>query len=167
MLLEAYWKYCNPWTPVVDKDELHEKFGELSPLLSQAVLMAGSRLASVPSEYVSSKELYAKAKTLFWLGVEKDPLNSLVASCIMQWWTPHGPENFSIDTAYSWLRASVGIAFQIGMHKDGKAGVGPSFQRKIWWSLVVSNAFSPGCFTEISIGKRLLYQRGTWATSRH
>lgn len=123
--------------PVLDKAKFDGIQSNESPLLLQAVLMAGSRLTSVPITYASSQEFYARAKTLFWLGAERDPVTALMAACILQWWMPHGPEYFSLDTAYSWVRLSITIAFQIGLHQDGKTRVPPSLQRRIWWSLVV------------------------------
>lgn len=138
VLLESYWKYCHPWTPVIDRASFDATLSNASPLLIQAVLMAGSRVTSVPITYASSQDFYARAKTLFWIGAEKDPHTTLIAACILQWWTPHGPESFSLDTAYTWVRLSVSIAFQIGLHRDGKAPMQPSLQRRIWWSLVVS-----------------------------
>ncbi|KIW30222.1 uncharacterized protein PV07_05981 [Cladophialophora immunda] len=138
VLLESYWRHCHPWMPVVNNQAKFRATLDCpsSPLLLQAMLMAGSRMASIPITYASSAELYARAKTLFWLDSEKDPVVCLIAACTLQWWTPHGPESFSLDTAYSWLRLAVSIAFQIGLHQDGKAPVNASLQRRIWWSLV-------------------------------
>lgn len=137
VLLESYWKHCYPWMPIVNKKKFSTTPDCTSPLLLQAMLMAGSQMISIPITYASSAEFYARAKTLFWLGTERDPVTCLIAACTLQWWTPHGPESFSLDTAYSWLRLAVSIAFQVGLHQNGKAPVNRSLQRRIWWSLVV------------------------------
>jgi len=138
-LLDNFWSYCHPWTPIVDKAQITGRpQGQVSLLLLQAMLLAGSRMSSAPLSYPTSQDFYSRAKTIFWLGVEKNHITTLAAVCLLQWWNPHGPERVSIDTSGFWLRVAVSLAHQIGLHKDSLPATDASLHRKIWWSLVVS-----------------------------
>jgi hypothetical protein len=50
---------------------------------------------------------------------------------------PNGPEHVSFDTSRFWLQIGVGLAHQVGLHKE-PTGVDCLVRRRLWWSLVVS-----------------------------
>jgi len=74
---------------------------------------------------------------LFWLGYEKDTITVIIATCIMHWWNPDGPEHVSIDTSSFWVRIGVGLAYQIGLHKEPQRARDASLRRRLWWTLFV------------------------------
>ena len=101
-LFENFWTHCYAWDPIVDRSQVVGVDSEkASPLLLQAIFLAGSRMVS-PSQsriFASPQEYYTRAKTLFWLDFEKDPMTLLIASSLMHWWNPHGPERVSTNTS--------------------------------------------------------------------
>lgn len=138
-LFESFWTYCYPWYPIVDKSHLFGKSSEeVSPLLLQAIFLAGSRTSPTPSSYATPEDFYNRAKTLFWLNHEENPLTVLTAVSLLDWWNPCGPEQVSTDTATFWHRIAVSLAQQMGWHSQKKFVQEESLRKRIWWSLVVS-----------------------------
>lgn len=140
-LFENFWTYCYPWDPIVSRSQAMNAFAvKPSPLLLQAVFLAGSRMLSTshPHTFASPEGYYTRAKTLFWLDYEKDPMNLLVATSLMHWWNPHGPERVSINTSSFWCRITVSLAHQMGLHSTKKAVPDEPQRRRVWWSIVVS-----------------------------
>jgi hypothetical protein len=136
-LLDAFWTRCYPWTPVVERSWIYDRRpGKVSLLLQQAMFLAGSRV-SAPVPNYPSEDFYKKARVLFWMGAEEDPIITIAAACLLHWWNPQGPEQISLDTSSFWLRVCVGLAHQVGLHREptGKADAG--LRRRIWWSLNV------------------------------
>lgn len=140
-LIDSFMAVCSPWMPIVDRLSLESSSTsmETSLLLLQAVFLAGSRVSSAPLTYVPSEELYGRAKALFFSGYEKNTLVMITASVLMQLWNPSGPEHVSLDTSSFWLRTGVGLAFQVGLHREPKTGsADASLRRRLWWTLWVS-----------------------------
>ncbi|KAF2417643.1 hypothetical protein EJ08DRAFT_703357 [Tothia fuscella] len=136
-LLDSFWSRCWPWTPIVERGWIEGRpQNEASILLLQGMMLAGSRVSSSPITGGEPEEYYNKGKTLFWMGAEKDPLIMTVAALLLNWWNPEGPEHFSIDTSAFWLRISVGLAYQVGLHRDPEGKPDAALRRKLWWSLV-------------------------------
>jgi hypothetical protein len=137
-LLFQFWTYCYPWTPIVARNWVENApKSEMSPLLLQSILLAGSRVSLITAESYS-EDLYKKGKTLFWLGAEKDPLIMTVSSILLNWWNPYAPNNVSIDTSAFWIRIGVTLAYQIGLHKKSASKSDSGLRTRVWWSLVVS-----------------------------
>lgn len=158
-LIDTFMTYCQPWTPIVERTFLWRKDGkEPSVLLLQAVFLAASRVSSAPSatSYATSEEFYRRAKALFWLGHEKDIMTLTIAVCILQWYNPAGPEHVSTDTSKFWLQTAVGLAHQLGLHREPTpsrydamfrlypftSGINAIYCVRLWWSLVVSLTYS-------------------------
>ena len=139
VLVETFMTRCYPWTPIVERAWLEERQGKRpSYLLLQAVFLAASRVSSAPLAYASSEDFYRRAKMLFWLGHEKDTVIVIIATCILHWWNPDGPEHVSIDTSSFRVRIGVGLAYQIGLHKEPRRIREASLRRRLWWTLFVS-----------------------------
>jgi len=100
------------------------------------MLLAGSRVSSVSPGY-SPEDFYKKARVLFWMGAEEDPIVTIAAACLLHWWNPEGPESVSLDTSGFWLRIAVGLAYQVGLHREPVRKADAGLRRRIWWSLVV------------------------------
>lgn len=136
-LVDSFMQFCDPWTPIVEQDWLDEEQSP-SPLLLQAVFLAGSRVSSAPLVYASSEEFYRRAKLLFFFGSEGNPLISVVAATLLQWYNPVGPETISTDTSGFWIRTAGAIAFQMGLHKELPPHArNRTLRRRLWWTLVV------------------------------
>lgn len=137
-LLDAFWTRCYPWTPVVERSWINERSpGTTSLLLQHAIFLAGSRV-SAPVPNYPSEDFYKKARLLFWMGAEDDPIINVASACLLQWWNPEGPERVSLDTSGFWVRVCVGLAYQVGLHREPQPGKPDAGLRKrIWWSLVL------------------------------
>ncbi|KAF3402960.1 Acetamidase regulatory protein [Talaromyces pinophilus] len=137
-LIETFMERCQPWMPVVERSWLVESdTNKPSILLLQAVFLAACRVSSAPTviAYASPVEFYRRAKAIFYSGYEKDPLILIAVTCILQWYNPDGPEHVSINTSTMWRYIGVGLAHQIGLHKEPPPGEGASLRRRLWWSL--------------------------------
>lgn len=139
-LAEAFAEYCQPWMPLLEPTDLMQRgTSGSSLLLSQAVYLAASRVSSSNSvqAFSSSAEFYQRAKALYWVGHEKMPLTVIKAITMLHWYTPDGPAFVSYDTSEYWLKIGVGLAYQIGLHREPPAGPNRAIRRRVWWTLVV------------------------------
>jgi len=140
-LIESFMEYCFPWMPTVDPQELLlSRNPAISFLLMQSVFLAASRVSSSPglTEYATSEQLYQRARALFWVAHEQDPLTVVKSITMLHWYNPDGPAHVSYDTSEYWLKIGVGLAYQIGLHREPPPGPQGTIRRRIWWSLVVS-----------------------------
>jgi hypothetical protein len=139
-LLDAFWIRCYPWTPVVERSWLDpQQPRQISLLLQHAIFLAGSRVsATLPN--CPPEDFYKRARVLFWMGAEENPIITLSAACLLHWWNPDGPERVSLDTSSFWLRICVGLAYQIGLHREPTGKPDAGLRRRIWWSLVVRDS---------------------------
>ena len=140
-LIDNFMTRCSPWMPIVSRSslEVSPSGDEKSILLLQAVFLSGSRFNSAPLTYVSCEELYRRTKALFFSGYEKYTITVISASVLIQFWNPSGPEHVSIESSSFWLRIGVGLAFQIGLHREPRAGSNEaSLRRRLFWTLFVS-----------------------------
>jgi hypothetical protein len=143
-LVEAFTENCYPWMPILEPHDLPLRdASNTSLLLSQAVYLAASRVTSSASvqAFSSSAEFYQRAKALYWVGHEKTPLTVIKAITMLHWFTPDGPAHVSYDTSEYWLKIGVGLAHQIGLHREPPAGPKRAIRRRMWWTLVVSTFF--------------------------
>ncbi|KAL5379707.1 hypothetical protein PMIN03_011183 [Paraphaeosphaeria minitans] len=125
-LIEAFWARCYPWTPVVEREWVSDSRSSL--LLQHAVLLAGSRVSPSHRHYPPNA-FYKKAKVLFWMGAEQDPIIVIAATLLLHWWNPEGPESVSIDTSSFWLRICTGLAYQVGLHRESTENQTPVSER--------------------------------------
>lgn len=140
-LIDNFLQYCYPWTPILSQGDT--EFSETrtpSMLVSQALFLASSRVSSAPGvlAFATPDQFYQRAKTLFYMNHERDPLAVIQATIMLQWYTPDGPEHVSYDAGEFWLKIGVGIAYQVGLHREPSPGGSAPLRRRLWWSLVVS-----------------------------
>jgi hypothetical protein len=144
-LIDTYMQKCYPWTPILDPQDLENRGDKpASLLLSQAVFLAASKVSSAPgiTAFASSEQFYQRAKALFWVGHEKNPLTVITATTMLHWYNPDGPEHVSYDTSTFWLQIAAGLAHQVGLHKEPTRGTDQLARRRLWWTLVVSSGYS-------------------------
>ncbi|KAH0841872.1 hypothetical protein FOPE_06876 [Fonsecaea pedrosoi] len=153
-LIDNFLKICSPWMPVVEIEDLKLQNTGSGPtsstpggslLLTQAVLVAGSRVQPTGrSPNSDCASFYSKAKALFFADVETDPLNTISALCLMQWYNPSGPEHVSIHSSGFWLRTAVGLGYQIGLHREpDPKSVKCKLRRRLFWTLFLKAALEP------------------------
>ncbi|EQL30312.1 hypothetical protein BDFG_07192 [Blastomyces dermatitidis ATCC 26199] len=150
-LIDTFMKRCAPWMPIVERSWLTERYGnQPSLLLLQAVFLAGSRVSSAPAvaAYASPNEFYRRAKALFWSGYEKNTITVITAVLVMHWYNPEGPEHISLNTSGFWNRIGVGLAYQIGLHKEPPPGRNAALRRRLWWTL-----YARDCLISASHGR--------------
>ncbi|TLD35417.1 hypothetical protein E2P81_ATG11536 [Venturia nashicola] len=136
-LIDNFWTRCWPWTPIVERNWIEGRpQNAISILLLQGMMLAGSRVSSSPVTYGPPEDFYKKGKMLFWMGAERDPMLMCVGALLLNWWNPEGPEHFSIDTSGFWLRIAVGLAYQIGLHREPQSKTDAAIRRRLWWSIV-------------------------------
>jgi hypothetical protein len=157
-LLSAFLDHCNPWTPVIEATDIAElSSNEQRPpsmLLAQALWLAGSRITTAPSvvAFATPADFYHRAKAIFWSGRETDPIRAIKASIMLQWYNPQAPEHLSFDNSGFWLKIGVGIAHQIGLHREVPSGKSRAVRRKLWWSLAVSRLSCSSLFSSFRVG---------------
>ncbi|RFU31221.1 hypothetical protein B7463_g5090, partial [Scytalidium lignicola] len=146
-LIESYMERCAPWMPIVDKDELDGP--KPSMLLLHAVFAAGSRVLTAPKLQEAGRIFYQRAKALFHMDVEKDPLTVIRAICVVQWWNPSGPEHVSMNASSFWQHMGVALAHQVGLHREpNPKQPEASLRRRLWWVLFIRD-----CMISLSHGR--------------
>jgi hypothetical protein len=146
-LINTFMEKCSPWMPIIERSWLEES-GSKKPsmLLLQSIFVAASRVTSAPAvtAYASLHQFYRRAKALFWSGYERNPVTVVAAVCILHWYNPEGPEHVSTNTSGFWRYVGVGLAHQIGLHKEPTNQRDAALRRRLWWTLYVSQecAFS-------------------------
>ncbi|KAJ9608174.1 hypothetical protein H2200_007162 [Cladophialophora chaetospira] len=136
-LVDNYFQYCSPWTPMLEHSDVEElQRNRSSPLLLNALLLAGSRVTSSVILSASPEDFYRKARLLFVLGHERDALASITAVILLQWYNPTGPEHVSTSTSGFWVRIAAGLAYQLGLHREPTIQKDRKLRRRLWWSVV-------------------------------
>jgi hypothetical protein len=139
-LVQNFLERGRPWMPIVDQSDLDPVLSQRPPtLLVTAVLVAGSKLSTSPNALEWGAKSYLRAKSLFFFETSQNALQRIIASILLQWWNPAGPEHVSLDSSTLWLRITVGLAHQIGLHREpGRGFSDAGLRRRLWWTIVVS-----------------------------
>ena len=139
-LLRNFLQRCRPWMPLVSEEDLEKLDAKNEDtLLVIAMLVAGSIVSSAPEAADHGRRCYQRAKVLFYTNSEQNHLHTLMATIFLQWLNPSGPEHVSIDNSSFWLRISVSLAHQLGLHREPNSRMlEAKLRRRIWWTLVVS-----------------------------
>ena len=136
-LMDAFWTRCYPWTPVIERSWVEDRSpNQVSLLLQHAIFLAGSRVSTPIAEH-PPEDFYKRARVLFWMGAEEDPIITIAAALLLHWWNPEGPEQISLDTSSFWLRICIGLAYQVGLHREPVGKPDAGLRKRLWWSLVV------------------------------
>lgn len=132
-LVEAFYEKCWTWMPVVDLPSLSD---EVSLLPLQAIMLVGALMRPDTCSKASCDTYYHRVKSLVHSGYERNPLNILAALCLVQYYTPTAPKDVSVDTPRFWWSCALGIAQQIGLHRQpARRGRDYGLRRRIWWTL--------------------------------
>ncbi|KEF58806.1 uncharacterized protein A1O9_03649 [Exophiala aquamarina CBS 119918] len=136
--IRNFMQRCRPWTPLIEESDLAKlDLKNVNCLLTTSMLVAGSVVSTAPQAIEVGHRCYQRAKVLFYTGAEKNDIRVVMATILLQWLNPSGPEHVSIDSSSFWLRLSVGLAHQLGLHREpNPRGADAGLRRRIWWTLV-------------------------------
>lgn len=140
-LISSFLKRCRPWMPLVNAEEVTTLFSSNANanFLMLAILVAGSKVSTMPKAHDLGQRCYDLAKLRFYAGREVDSIEVIIGSVFLQWWNQTGPEHISIDNSSFWLRIAVALAHQTGLHKEpDNHNMQRALRRRLWWALVVS-----------------------------
>jgi hypothetical protein len=149
---ETYFRSCYAWCPVLDRDTLASDLAR-SPLLVNALCLAGSHIQPPIIPSTNAATYYSRAKQMFYNDDEVDPVTCLQTVCLFYWWSPRPSSQLQKDSAWWWTAVSIRLAQQIGLHREpkpsqhGTADVNRGLQRRIWWTLFVSESTCPLIYT--------------------
>lgn len=138
-LIRNFMQRCRPWMPLIEEFDLPKlDLKNVNCLLTTAMLVAGSVVSSAPQAIEVSHRCYHRAKVLFYTGAEKNDIRVVMATILFHWLSPSGPEHVSIDSNSFWLKVGVGLAQQLGLHREPSPRMEDAgLRRRIWWTLVV------------------------------
>jgi len=137
-LIEAFQEKCWTWMPVVDLPADAQGFisNGLSLLPLQAVMLVGALMRPGVCTKATCDTYYYRVRSLVHSGYERNPLNLLAALCLVQYYTPTAPKDVSVDTPRFWWSAALGIAQQVGLHRQpSQRDRDHSLRRRLWWTL--------------------------------
>lgn len=153
---ETYFGYCYPWCPVLDRSTIDDKISR-SPLLANALAVAGSHVQPPLMPCPGPAEYYKKARTIFYEDGEMDELATLKSIALLYWWAPRPPSLVHRHSSWWWTSVSIRHAQQMNLHREPPADdplreqLPFSLRRRIWWTAFVS--FQYNC-------KKSYYARG-------
>jgi hypothetical protein len=138
---ETYFKSCYAWCPVLDRETLTSDLAR-SPLLVNALSLAGSHIQPAILPSTKPATYYRRAKQMFYNDEEADPISSLQAISLFYWWCPRPSLQVQKDAAWWWAAVGIRQAQQMGIHREPKLGhssaMDRGLRRRIWWTLFVS-----------------------------
>jgi len=147
-LSATYFQYLYHRIPVVDRQDI--TCANPSTLLIQSVCLAGSilRHPRMTRGVLESEKFYVRAKTLFYLNDENDPLTTLKAMCLLVLWTVTPPSVVTIDSGWNWLGLAIRFALQMGLHRESTYSrtSAPGCARRIAWYLYAQDKLNTACF---------------------
>lgn len=159
-LIQMFVCYVYPLLPIVRLDTfldaLEGKEGNtISPLPFQAILLAGAVFADFSKSrhpsFQQSKEvqkmLFGRAKLLYDMEVESDPVTVVQSCLLMTYW--HSQLN-DIQGRVHWLRIALSLATEAGLHDSNLQYEDPeenAFRRQLWNCCIIRTSL-------ICIGER-------------
>ncbi|KAK3627229.1 hypothetical protein LTR56_019329 [Elasticomyces elasticus] len=154
-LLEACITYCVPWMPVIDvaSFDVTSTGDDSSLVLLQAVMLSGAIMRPTICSKPVIAQYYRRLKALILSGYESDPLKTLSALCLIQWYTTAAPKDVSTDSPRFWNTYAIGLAHQLGLHKrQSRISDDAALRRRVWFTL-----YARDCLTSAAHGRpRLL-----------
>ena len=144
----AYFKWVAPIVPVIDKVSFMQHYGNIknppSMLLMQAILLAGSRVCSVPllpdasGTMIPAQNLfYQRAKALYDAGYEVNRVTIVQALILMGWYWED--DKRVMKNVFYWNGLATTIAHGCGIHRSTRGSrlslTDQKLWRRIWWTL--------------------------------
>lgn len=156
-LMSVFIDKVYPFYPVVNLPDFvqHWQSKSLPWIIFHAVCFISSNFCPLqilhshgfPTRKDALDLFYGKAKLLFDFGYERDKLVLLQCATLLTFW-PSSPTD--LWTFYHWVSFAVTLAESMGTHRSMKhldmAGKDRSLLKRIWWVLVVRDAFGAALF---------------------
>lgn len=161
-LLQRYFEFMHPFMPILDwtnfVDAIDSNGGAqpVSLLLFQAVMFTGVAFCDLrfleAAGYRSRREarraFYNRARLLYDLDYEEDPIALLQALLLMTYWR----ENLNgRKETHHWIEVAVSLALKIRLHHDPAGQVKKPARvrlyKRIWWAVYMRDS-------EIALGSR-------------
>ncbi|KAF2151573.1 MFS general substrate transporter [Myriangium duriaei CBS 260.36] len=153
---ETYWDYCYCWCPVLDPSSFMEDI-DRSPMLANAVALAGSHVRPPLLSHDGPKVYYDKARALFYDDAETNSLTALQALCLFYWWAPRATSTIHRHSSWWWTSVIIRHAQQMGIHREPPQGHplrsshNLSLRRRIWWTVFARERLTALCQSKPSI----------------
>lgn len=141
--IETYFEYCYPFCPILDRETLASELAR-SPLLTNALAVAGSHIQPPLVPHDGPAAYYKTARTLFYNDEETDGMASLKAVALFYWWAPIGTTIVHRHSSWWWTSVLIRHAQQMNFHRERsrdryrRDGLDLSLRRRIWWTAFVS-----------------------------
>lgn len=88
---DTYFDYCWPWCPVLDKATFWQNSDATpSALLTNALALLGTQIRPPMMQHATAGEYYNRAKMLFYMDQDSNPIVCLQAIMLFYWWAPRG-----------------------------------------------------------------------------
>ena len=144
----AYFKYLYHRIPVLDSEDVFASHP--STLLLQTVCFVGAFLRHPKSldALQETEAFYTKAKFLFFINHEHQPVAILKALCFFTLWNVKPPSVVTIDCSWNWLGLAIRLALQMGLHQESthSKSTTPACCRRIAWYLYAQDKIISVCF---------------------
>ncbi|KIW13021.1 hypothetical protein PV08_08208 [Exophiala spinifera] len=149
-LVESYFKYINPASPVVNQTRFRADFdrGVVSRLLLFAVFTAGSKACQSPllidvrgTRLKSGQQYFKITKALLDTSYETDKLTQVQALLLMSWWWDKHDDGRNMRT---YAIKAISVAQSLGMGRwiqyPTSDPVLCGLWKKVWWCCVIRDA---------------------------
>lgn len=155
---EIYRENHFTFTPILDRQSFfaNPTFRD-SVFLQQALAVLGSRTKPPILPHDDPAIYYQRAKTLFYSGIEPNPLIRIIGIIFLQWWSYGPPNQVSLDSQFLWNGIAIRLAQEIGLYREPtkdhllKPGETFGLRRRIFWTLFVSNSKPKFSFLQLRI----------------
>lgn len=125
-LVDDFFKWIAPIVPVINRNRFMRQYNDAndppSILLTQAILLAGTRVCSNPqlqdadgSTTAVALTFYKRCKALYDSNIEDDRVTVVQALILMAWWWDTNSEH--IKNVFYWTRVAITVAHGSGMHR--------------------------------------------------
>ncbi|KAH8897969.1 hypothetical protein GQ53DRAFT_885014 [Thozetella sp. PMI_491] len=147
---ETYFEYCYAWCPVLDPDRLPQD-ALRSPLLANALALAGSHIRPPLLPHEGPAAYYKRATSLFYNDAEADGVTTLQAISLFYWWAPRAVTIARRHSSWWWTSVLIRHAQQMNFHREP----GPNYplrdaldlglRRRIWWTAFARERLTALC----------------------
>ncbi|KAK3900698.1 hypothetical protein C8A05DRAFT_17022 [Staphylotrichum tortipilum] len=147
---DTYVEFCYPWAPVLDVDRISEDTLR-SPLLANALAVAGSHIRPPLIPHDGPAAYYKRATAIFYNDEEAGGLTTLQALSLFYWWAPRSISVAHRHSSWWWTSVLIRHAQQMNLHRE----LGPShpmrdllqlsLRRRIWWTAFARERLTALC----------------------
>ncbi|KAK5655051.1 hypothetical protein OQA88_5950 [Cercophora sp. LCS_1] len=147
---ETYMDFCYPWCPVLDVERIAEDTLR-SPLLANALALAGSHIRPPLLPHEGPAEYYKRASSLFYNDEETGGIVTLQAISLFYWWAPRSISVAHRHSSWWWTSVVIRHAQQMNFHREPSMShplrntLNLSLRRRIWWTAFARERLTALC----------------------